>query len=186
MLGRTPFDAYRSFIEPVQSTFNTIAVGRLQLSAAAAHLPPGVPLDSYMNNGVPMPMRSSVIGACSLQVAIRAQVEPLTLGPYRFQCVLQGYLFALLADNDREILAFHWAPEAPGIQRSYPHMHIGAALSSAGNVAEDRFHKLHVPTSILSSQHIARFAIQELGVSVRPGMNRDAVLADLSREIGDS
>lgn len=186
MLGRTPFDAYRSFIGPVQSTFNTIAAGRLQLSAAAAHLPPGVPLDSYMNNGVPMPLRSSVIGACSLQVALRAQVEPLTLGPYRFQCMLRGYSFVICSVDGREVFTFHWAPDAPGIQRNYPHMHVGAVGSISSRVADDRFHKLHIPTGILSSQHLVRFAIQELGVPVRPGQSRDAVLAQLDREIGDS
>jgi hypothetical protein len=53
-------------------------------------------------------------------------------------------------------------------------------------VAEGRFHKLHNPTGILSSQQIIRFAIEELGVPVRPGLTGEGVLAELNRAIGDA
>lgn len=186
MLGRTSIDAYRSFVEPIQDAFNTIAKGRIHLPSGSASVASGARLDLLMNNGIPLPLRSSVLGSISLQIAMRASIELVEFGPYHFQCITCGYWYSFVAENGQEVVAFHWTPNAQRNERSFPHMHIGRAISARSALSEDRVHKLHIPTGVLSSHHIVRFAIQELGVQIQSSKSQAAVIADLNRQIGDA
>lgn len=93
-----------------------------------------------------------------------------------------GYRF--LVDRDgrpQEIMAFHWTPDAPPPQRRLPHLHVGSLVASASPFRGADFHKLHVPTGVLTLEAVLLFAVEELGVETAQRRDRAAVI-DLLRE----
>jgi hypothetical protein len=185
MLGRTPAEAFSSFIEPIQSALNTVSVGRLLLARSKHGVPPGEPLIIALNGGNPVPLRSPVAGLLHIEAALRVMIEPMEFSRFRFQCIQTGYWTGLLDKEHNEILAFHWTPDAVRNERSYPHLHIGRVVLRDDAAPLGRFHKLHILTGQLSLQHLVRLTIEEFNVSPRPGMNRATVLEGLNRTIGD-
>lgn len=186
MRDRTPAEAYRTFIRPMQSALNTISDGRLVLSNRLDSIQAGTPLDISLNSGAPTPLRFAKSERLFIQVAFWGIIEPFALGTQRFDCRLTAYWYSISNHAGQEVVAYHWTPEVRSLERRYPHLHVGSAVSSESSLALGSFHKLHLPTNLISIQHLVRFAIQELGVPVRPGHSRDAVLAQINREIGDA
>lgn len=186
MRGRTPAEAYRTFVGPLQAALNTISDGRLVLTNRLDSIQAGRPLAISLNSGVPTPLRFAKSDRLFIQVAFWALIEPFALGTQRFECRQTAYWYTVTNHTGQELLAYHWTPEVRTLERRYPHLHIGSAASSQSSLSVGAFHKLHLPTNLISIQHLVRFAIQELGVPVRSGHSRDLVLAQLTREIGDS
>lgn len=88
-------------------------------------------------------------------------------GPYRAQTV--GYRYVISTSEGREILAFHWTPEAdPSLATTLPHLHVGSVnISDSAPLAPKSFNKLHIPTGAVSLQSVVRFLIEEAGVEPR-------------------
>ena len=186
MLGRTQSEAYHSFIEPIQSALNTISVGRLLLARKHGSIDAGVPLIVTLNGGSNTPLRRTGRGQLLLEVALRVRIDALTFGTRRYQCTLNGYWYTLAEDQGQEVVTYHWTPEARGLERPFPHVHIGRAISGKTTDHWEDTHKLHLPSGIVSVQHFVRFAIQDLGVRVHPNLRRDHVLSQLNDAIGDA
>lgn len=181
MPGRTPFEAYFDLIEPFQKALNLIAVGRLSLVREHRDIRIGTKESVSFNYGSPVPLRSRMAGPYFLEAGLHVEVTQVDVGREPFDCRLTGYSYAITTTGDREVLAFHWAPEMSGNQRSFPHMHVGSIVSQGSQILPDRFNKLHIPTGIIPIHSLVRFAIQELEVSVRPGIHTDTALRDLDR-----
>ena len=187
MPDRTPAEAYRSLAEPIQTALNTITVGRLSLLGIRSRIPVGTPFNVSLNGGTPSPLvLSGGVNQLFIEVAFWARIEPHLLESRRYDCFQTAYWYALSNEIGRELIAYHWTPDVRHLDRRFPHLHVGRLVTSQSKFIPTEFHKLHVPTNLVSVQHLVRFAIQELGVSVRPGLNRNEVLANLNREIGDS
>lgn len=179
MPGRTPTEAFVQFIAPIQQALGFIAAGRLVLAGDSRGLRVGHPENVSFNSGYPVKLRTSNSEALLLELSIRVETIHITSAPDPYDCLVGGYSYVLSTDSDREILAFHWTPDMIGNQRSFPHLHVGAAVSHESSVAPDRFHKLHIPTGHVSVAAFVRFAIQELGVSVRSGVQAHAAIREL-------
>ncbi len=183
MQGRTPTEAYFQFIEPIQQALNFVAVGRLLLGRPYGGSADGRLIDTSFNDAEPAPLRGATTGSLFLRVAFRCRIDhaPTTIHP--FQCGLVGYSYGFLDADGRELLAFHWNSIAAGAERSFPHLHIGASISRSSTLLPGRLHKLHIPTGVIPVSAMVRFAIEELHVDVRPGLNREQVLERLSKLI---
>jgi hypothetical protein len=179
MPGRTPTEAFIEFIAPVRQALGFIAAGRLVFGGDNRGFLVGQPEKVSFNDGDPVRLRSSLAGSIFLELTLRVETIHIAFGPEPYDCRLVGYWYALSTSANREILAFHWTPDMIGTQRSFPHMHVGSVVSGAGEVASDRFHKLHIPTGYVSVPALVRFAIQEFGVSVRTGIGTKAALREL-------
>lgn len=66
-------------------------------------------------------------------------------------------------------------------QRRLPHLHVGSLVASASLFRGADFHKLHVPTGVLTLEAVLLFAVEELGVEPAQGRDRAAEI-DLLRE----
>lgn len=159
----TPNEAFERHVTPFRDAIRCIAHGTLITSHERIHrLNEVYPL--VLNNSDPLQLRSSP--PLSLSAGQRFRIvhdDVIEDGPYRVQLVEYWYL--LSTDDDREILAFHWTPEATDRrQKTYPHIHIGTALLKDSSNFLTTFHKKHVPTGHVSIESIVRFAIEELGV----------------------
>ncbi len=109
------------------------------------------------------PVAIRTIRSTFIQVAFWALIEPFALGTQRFECRQTAYWYTVTNHTGQELLAYHWTPEVRTLERRYPHLHIGSAASSQSSLSVGAFHKLHLPTNLISIQHLVRFAIQELG-----------------------
>lgn len=180
MPGRTPTEAIVNFLEPMQKTLNYIAVGRLTFGRSASRLRVDSVQGVSFNDADAVPLLGSRPPAISLSSGFWVRIFERPDRREPFSCEIVTYWHAFESGTGDEIIAFHWAPGAGGRTRTYPHLHIGHIVASGGTFMPDRFHKLHVPTSFIPVEAIVRFAIEELGVRVRPGFDRAAVLAELS------
>ena len=182
MPGRTPTEAIVDFIEPIQQQLNYIAVGRLTFGRSTNGQRAAAVQGIAFNDGNTVPLLTPGISAISLSTSlwIRTIEHPGERNP--FSCEVVTYWHAFESNPGKEIIAFHWAPEAGGLSRTYPHLHIGHMVAGDGAFMPERFHKMHIPTGFISVAAVVRFAIEELGASVRPEFDRAAVLAKLSSQ----
>lgn len=77
-------------------------------------------------------------------------------GPWKVSTA--AYYYALHDAKKREVLAFHWHPEAEGEQK-YPHLH----LYDASNIMPSLV-KVHLPTGRISLEQFLVFLIDELKI----------------------
>lgn len=124
-----------------------------------------------LNNNDPLQLRSSPAIYLTAGQHIRVVADKESSDqPYRI--LVEEYWYQFLLDSEVELLAYHWTPEAsaPG-QKTYPHLHIGAAmLSPTAPIFPRTFHKKHLPTGRVSIESVVWFAIEELGV---PSLRRN-------------
>lgn len=92
---------------------------------------------------------------------------PVVEGPFRVHT--QEYLYSFHDEEERELIAFHWTPNAAGSsQKSFGHFHIKSPmLAERTPIKPGEFSKVHIPTERLSIESIVRFAIDELGATPR-------------------
>jgi len=84
-------------------------------------------------------------------------------GERTWTATVSTYRYGLYDHNGREILSYHWHPDA----RSHvttPHLHIG------GGVAAWRpdLAKAHIPTGLMTLEDVLLLAITELALDVEP------------------
>jgi hypothetical protein len=180
MLGRTPSEAYFQFIEPMQRALNFVTVGRLLLGRPYGKSGGESLVDTSFNNGELAPMSSRSTGKLFLRAACRARLRPEPNMDQPFRCDLAGYSYGFFDGEGQELLAFHWNSNATGAERTFPHLHIGAAIGRGSALLPGSLHKIHVPTGLVPVAALVRFAIEELDVNVRSGMSRKDVLTELS------
>jgi hypothetical protein len=69
------------------------------------------------------------------------------------------YALEMSLQNQTELLAYHWHPNAPG-EITIPHLH----LSAAAQVRYAPLVKAHLPTGFVALQDVLRLAVDDLGV----------------------
>ncbi len=180
MAARTPTEAIIAFVEPIQKALNYIAVGRLTFGRTGTGHRRSLIQVISLNEGAAVPLSAPFHPSISLSTSLWVRVREYSGNAEPYSCEVVTYWHTFGSVGNNEILAFHWAPDAAGNARTFPHVHIGHMISGRGAFASDRFHKLHIPTGFVPVEAIVRFAIEELGVEVRRGFDRAAVLADLA------
>lgn len=179
MPGRTRTEAIHNEIGPIQEALNYITVGRLALVRGGTSSPT-FPVESViLNRGDPAPIRSSLLGTLFLRAGVWLHISQDARDRTVFSATLARYAYLILDPSGREILGYHWNSFATGRERSFPHLHIGHVVSGKGEVLPDRFHKLHIPTGIVSARSVVHFAIEEMEVQIRAGLDREQVLRNL-------
>ncbi len=101
-------EAVQRYVAPFRDAIRCIAHGTLITSQEHVYRVNGV-YSLILNNSDPVQLRSSP--AISLSAGQRFRIvrdDDLERGPYRVHTVEYWYLFA--ADDDREMLTFHWTP----------------------------------------------------------------------------
>ena len=72
---------------------------------------------------------------------------------------MTGWVYDVLDDEGKPILAFHWHPYAGRV--TWPHLHAHGVHESV------ELHKLHPPTGTITAGSIVRFLIEDLDVLPR-------------------
>lgn len=167
MAGRTPRQAARAFFAPIKAAVGCISPQPLSLVVDPGY-ELGARVGAITRNLEAVPVRGA-LGTFWLSVAIAGRViedERPDRGPYRVTTTQYSITLSEDADESREILAYHWTPEAPGGQVRAPHLHIGrSALND--RYADDPIclHRRHVRTDRVSIEQIALMAIEEFQVT---------------------
>jgi len=168
--GRAPAEAVERYRAQFVETVRCIAHGS-RASSRERRYEVDQEYTIALNRSEPLQLRSSPGRYLSASQRFRvARNEGGSTGPFLAYTIEYWYQF--LFDDEVELLAYHWTPEAFALgQKTYPHLHIGAAMVSvAAPVFPDTFHKKHVPSGQVSIESVVRFAIEELGV---PPLRRD-------------
>ena len=86
----------------------------------------------------------------------------------RWRVTTRMYEYSLLDRDETELLVYHWQPDA---DRTYPHLHVSAALSVRRRALEDKqaidLDGLHLPTGRVSLEAIVRMLIDEFEIAAR-------------------
>lgn len=154
MPGRKPSEAFRRFIEPLQSAVTCLDDAKLTISPrgrADANTRHGW----YLNGGKGLSQGQLTFKAKMLyeivpnsRVGLRERWKVSTL----------GYMYQIDID-DHALVEYHWHP-GPGSTHDEPHMHMGAAGLVPSGVIVPR---THLPTARISLEEVVRLLIQEFG-----------------------
>ena len=170
MAGRTPEEATRNFIDPLQKSISCVTDAVLVTTGYYQRLEP---------HALTLSPRDSPLRVAAGQNALRLRVTlhfrhaqaAGSLGPWRVSTA--GYWYTLSAPDERELISYHWHPNASG-EISYPHVHLGP-LAAVGHT---QLARAHAPTGRVALEDVLRFAIQDLGVRSRR-TDWDSVLAEI-------
>ncbi|MBA2278253.1 MAG: hypothetical protein H0W06_10875 [Chloroflexia bacterium] len=93
-------------------------------------------------------------------------VEGSAAAAERYAIQLVAYFYEFATPNGREVMSFHWTPEAPDPTAiRFPHVHIGPALLGGQTVLRPGdLHRAHIPTGRISLPAVIRLAISEFRV----------------------
>lgn len=163
--ANTPATAVRRHLAPFNAAIRCIEHGTLVASRERDYVA-GKESSILLNNGDSLPLRTA-LPPLYFSLGQRFEIvrdDDIEDGPYRVHTREYWYRFEL--DDDVELLAFHWTPEAQDDrQRRYPHLHIGSSVLKPDTpILPGELHKRHIPTGRVSVESVIRFAIEELGV----------------------
>jgi hypothetical protein len=165
LTGRNAREAFGDFVAPLREALGCITHQRLTLplrTSLTVNASYAVTLGGMdpvrLGGAVPVLLRFGQ------QVRIRSVDPNDPRGPCEVH--LTQYLYAFSTADDREVLAFHWTPEARERGAvTTPHLHIGPALTAGQTVIRPGdLHKVHVPTGLVSIEAVIRLALTEFGV----------------------
>jgi hypothetical protein len=90
--------------------------------------------------------------------------EPEARDVLRFRLSVTYYQYRIMANDGREIVAFHWHPGRGGVNS--PHLHVGSLLiDSIRHDLGRRFSALHLPTSRISIEQVIEALITQFDVT---------------------
>lgn len=156
-----------------------VSAGRLVVSPRLSRLELGAVYSITFSRETSVALRGQLDVSLDVRHAVRIISPSDQPDSYGLETVV--YAYHLESYDRREMISFHWNRPATPPERSYPHLHIGSIVATGSPILPDRFHKLHIPSGPLTLATVVTFAIEELGVEVLPGRDRDAML----REIAD-
>ena len=130
MAGRNPSEAFRHFITPVCQALQCITLARLTLGERTK-IATGVLYTVALNDMDPVPLKGETPMLFSAGLVVRiVEAEGGDPGG-RFQVSTARYFYHFSTTENREVLSFHWTPEASDANAvTFPHLHIGPAIVS--------------------------------------------------------
>lgn len=122
----------------------------------------------------PLQLRSARIGA--VQFDLGHQFKVVEDSRKSWHVSTTAYMYTLRDGEGRELIGWHWHPDAKGDDRLRPHPHLHVP---AGRI--DR--RVHVPTGRVSIESVLRILLTDLAVPARPTHAADfaAVLDECER-----
>lgn len=127
MPGRTPAEAVRAFLEPLQSALAVLAHGKIS-TRGGQNPRVGTPQQWSLNDGGGVELLTDNAEGLTLYAAMYWQViedERDGYGPYRV--TTRGYDYSLVQGDATEVWAMHWHPSGSSWER-LPHVHLGDVL----------------------------------------------------------
>lgn len=154
MAGRTPHEAVREFVRPLQLALSCVTSEVLR--AGGYHVA-DEPHALTLERGLPVRLRGEGRLSLTLDHHFRIVEDPGARGPYK--CSTTSYLYGLDDPDGREVLSYQWHPGGRS-PVTWPHLHLGAAAE----VGRSELARAHLPTGRVSIEELLRLAITELGV----------------------
>jgi hypothetical protein len=159
MPGRTPYQAFEAFIDPLKGALACVARAKFLVQSEAKwavdkeHFWALSGDDGYVR----------LAGPSGLQLLARMrfmiiQEKRQEYGPYRV--TTRGYMYGLRTSDHREVMQYHWHLSVHAHEVN-PHLHIGSA-----QIAEDAVISQghHLPTGRITFEAVIRMAIREFRV----------------------
>lgn len=169
MIGRTPGDAVRAYLDALQLILSTVTRSVLVIGPGGFR-PRDRPHDLRLSEA-PARLTGSRI-TLRFEERYRLVDDAGSEGPWRVQAV--AYAYSLDDRDGPEIVAYHWHPEGHS-HVTAPHFHLGVG---AGVVRRD-LTDAHLPTGLVPLSAVLRAAIEAFGA--RPLRPDWKTLLDLSR-----
>jgi hypothetical protein len=150
--GKTPREAVKAYLEPLQKNVAIVCKGVLRANNYDK-------LDqvSVLTLEEPAPLH----GRPNLYVSFTQQykiIKDSENGPYKVKTLY--YSYAVETESAQEIAGYHWHPEGVSPVR-FPHLHLGPAALIA---REELNRKAHFPTGRVAFEEIVEFLIATFGV----------------------
>jgi hypothetical protein len=162
MPGKTTHEAVERFLEPLRVAVTCLGPQQLQVIKSGKQYALDEPHVLTWNRGLPVPMTTSdgrrIELALKQSFSIVHVPDNVEHGPYKVKTL--SYAYSISREDQREIIAWHWHPDAPSWQKT-PHLHVGST-QLADNAVISNHH--HLPTGRVSVEGIIRLAINDLGV----------------------
>lgn len=143
---RSPQAARERFLAPLRRSLSCVTSA---LVYAPAGKRPG-DVEALALSEDPLWLRSASVGR--IQFLLGHEFKVVQEGRKDFRVTTTGYRYHLLDEDDRELIAWHWHPDAGA---GYPHIHVPAGLVTR---------KAHIPTGRVSIESVLRFLIDDLRV----------------------
>lgn len=118
-----------------------------------------------INRGEPAALQAAS-GASRLRLGVKLQYRFTQTGAKaHWNASAAAYKYTIETNDGREVLAYHWHPDANSPVVS-PHVHLGSTVLRRDGVLGRR---AHVPTGRVPLQQVIRLAIIDLGAApIRP------------------
>lgn len=147
MAGKTPYQAVKSFLAPLQLSVSCVSHAVIQHGGR-----------EYEPNAGPYAL--VVGGECrlrrdpSLTLDIRMQYKIVeALGDRGlYKVTITAYMYIVDDHRGHEVFSYHWQPDAPEVK--FPHLH----------VEHPAFKRAHFPTGRISLEEVLRLLITDFGV----------------------
>lgn len=152
MPGKSPFEAVNNYIGPLQQSLSCFTKGVLR--------PSGYDLDevhlvTLSQPAVELMTRHHEI--LHLSFIQRYSIEKHLLSPFKIKT--RAYMYTLEDENHREILGFHWHPEASEVR--FPHLHI---YEAAGQKIRPEIRKIHFHTDRVAFEEFCLILLRDFAV----------------------
>ena len=151
---RTPYDAVRAFIRPLQQSLSCISRAAFDIRGGY-HPGPEHPLT--LAGGEPVRLSGAARLSFSVEMRYRIVADP-AVAAHRWRVLPSMYVYTIYGSGDRVLLAYHWHPQGRSPVTT-PHLHLGP-----GSGAIDLLTGAHLPTSTVTLVDVVRMAVGELGV----------------------
>jgi hypothetical protein len=160
--GKSPAEAVQNFRDPLQLAISCVTQGYINVRGGYHPGPKPHPLT--LNEGAPVQLSGSarlLLSVIQLYSIVESKVEN-PLGDWKVSTA--AYQYSLAQENGKEILAYHWHPDARNSIRT-PHLHIGPGAQAKWKPLA----KAHIPTGRIALEDLLRLAIRDFGVEpLRP------------------
>lgn len=166
MAGKTQHEAVTNFLDPLRRSIGCVTDGVLNGEHPQGR-PPGAILKASLNGGTPAPLRGIDY---SLHFAMSYRVVEADGDRGPFKVTTLEYVFTLLHGREK-VVGWHWHPITTP-ERPSPHVH----------AYDSPMEKLHLPSGRVAVEHVALFAIDDLGAELHePERDRKTIVDVLDR-----
>lgn len=170
MTGRTPSRAVQNYVDPLAEALLCITQQRLSRPPSRdltlntlyeANLADMDPVDL----AGPIPLKFSA--GQNYEIVELEEEDPQ--GRYNIRTC--GYFYEIATADERQILSFHWQPDAKPARAgdqvvTVPHLHVGAAITTGQTVVRPGdFHKVHIPTGRVSLEAMIWLLIEQFNAT---------------------
>lgn len=150
MPGRTPAEAFRAFVEPLETALGCVAHAKITVSPKGR----GAVTKEHawaINAGDGAELGSGL----RLKATMRYVILRTSAAAQPFKVTTRKYMYAIEGPDRAEILSAHWHPESSS-PVEFPHWHIGGAALTPDGVLTPR---AHLRSARISFEDMVRQAV---------------------------